>query len=75
MKLLLILAAVLMGVWFWRSSRAFKTGIKRNDPQSQQTPLEMVACCQCSVHVTKSEAIRGNKGFYCCNEHRQLAEH
>ena len=71
MKILLVLAAVLLGVWLWRSNRQ-----KSNPKQRPAAPktLDMVRCAQCAVHVPSMEAIEGKKGMYCCTEHRQRAE-
>ena len=74
MKLLLVLAVVLFGVWFWRSSRIVNQRPKKQEPRAMQGPLEMVGCALCSVHVSIADAIPGRNGFYCCLDHRQRAE-
>ena len=75
MKLLLVLAVVLFGVWFWRSSRGVvHQRPKKQEPRAMQAPLEMVGCALCSVHVSIADAIPGKNGFYCCLDHRQRAE-
>lgn len=74
MKLVLILAVVLFGVWLWRSNREPKVKVKRQRSQASQTPTEMVRCRHCSVHVALTESFKGKKGDYCCLDHRQLSE-
>ena len=74
MKLLLVIAVVLFGVWFWRSNRAANPKPERQKPQTGKAPLETVGCALCSVHISTADAVPGKKGFYCCPEHRQRAE-
>lgn len=75
MKLLLVLAAVLLGVWLWRSGRSGAT--PRTDqppPPPPAVPQDMVACALCGLHVPRSEAVAGRRGLYCCTDHQQRAE-
>jgi uncharacterized protein len=74
MKLLLVLAVVMFGIWLWRSNRAANSQSRQQEPQTMQVPLEMVACALCSVHVSTADAIQGIKGAYCCLDHRQRME-
>jgi uncharacterized protein len=75
MKLLLLVGALLVGVWLWRSGRG--NGSKKNVRQRPPPPAaqtEMVRCLHCSVHLPAAEAVPGRLGLYCNQEHRQLAE-
>ena len=74
MKLFLVIAVVLFGVWLWRSNRTANPKPARQEPQRKETPLETVGCALCSVHIPSADAVPGKKGFYCCPEHRQRAE-
>lgn len=74
MKLLLVLTVVVLGIWLWRSNRESSPKLKRRGSQATKTPVETVGCTLCSVHVPVSEAVQGEKGPYCCLEHRQRAE-
>lgn len=78
MKLLLVLAVVLLGVWLWRSGRGSPSSGGQAKPPSASTPpappQDMVACALCGLHVPRSEAVEGRQGRYCCSEHRQRAE-
>ena len=74
MRLLLVLAVVLFGIWLWRSNREAKAALKEEKPPPAQSPLDMVSCTLCSVHVAVDDAVQGRKGLYCCADHRQRAE-
>ena len=74
MRALLLLAAVLIVVWLWRSrSRAVKPDLgaaRAAEPQLQ----DIVRCHQCGLHLPASDALLGRQGSYCCAEHLQLSE-
>ena len=74
MKIILVLVAVLVGVWLFRSSRKASTRAAppRNNPSVAQ--LEMVRCLHCDLHLPKADAVTGKHGIYCSLEHRQRAE-
>lgn len=76
MKYLLVIILALVVLWLWRSNR-------RADQQEQPTrrsaatdmPVtEMVSCAVCAVHLPRSDALPGGKGFYCSDTHRRQAE-
>lgn len=78
MKVLIILLAILAGVWFWRSRRQ-KSLTERQRPTVEPPPADagtapMVACAVCGVHVPPTEVITGRLGSYCSVAHRQRAE-
>jgi uncharacterized protein len=75
MKYLLLLAVVLVVIWFVRSSRRGET--HRNQPggASPAQPQDMVQCSFCSVHLPRTDALAGPDGrLNCCAEHRVHAE-
>lgn len=73
MKALLILAAVLVGVWLWRNRRgADATG--QSAKGTQPVLQDMVRCRHCGMHIPGSEAIAGQQGSYCSAEHLRLSE-
>ena len=74
MRLLLVLAVVLFGIWLWRSNREAKAGLKEEKPKHAPPPLDMVGCTLCSVHIAVVDAVQGRNGPYCCADHRQRAE-
>ncbi|WP_413893051.1 PP0621 family protein [Candidatus Skiveiella danica] len=78
MKALIILLAILAGVWLWRSGRQKSLGGRANPPPeppaSGREAASMVACAVCGVHVPPSEAVAGRQGSYCSAAHRRQAE-
>lgn len=74
MKLLLILAVVLAGVWLWRSNRQSDPRLHREKTKVEPPPLDMVRCKLCSVHFPATDGVQGKKGWYCSADHRQRAE-
>jgi uncharacterized protein len=77
MKIVLVLIAVLVGVWLFRSSRRASrnpTKPERSSANPAVAQLEMVRCLHCDLHLPKSDAVTGRRGIYCSLEHRQSAE-
>ena len=79
MKIVLVLAVVLIGIWLFRLNRRSD----RQPPGGDSTrpadkpaamALDMVRCRQCDVHLPKADAIAGKQGVYCSLEHRSRAE-
>ena len=72
MKFLLIVCAVMAGVWWLKQPRQNQsTGTARQTPA---IPQAMVACAVCGLHVPQAEATAGRQGWYCGAEHRRRAE-
>lgn len=71
MKFLLLLVVALLVLWAWRSNRPVAPP-RKSKPDTQ--PQDMVSCAQCGLHFPKADAVAGDKGLYCCAEHRQRAE-
>lgn len=78
MKFVLVIAVVLVAVWIWRNNRREEhrdeAGTAARRPASPASPAPMVACGQCGMHLPQDEAVRGQRGVYCCHEHRRQAE-
>lgn len=75
MKLLILLLAVLGGVWLWKRGRRLEQSQKA--PPSRRPRLEvqpMLSCPVCGVHVPKTDAVVGQRGSYCSPAHRRQAE-
>jgi uncharacterized protein len=72
-KALLVLAALLFGVWLWRQ-RGESGGVSGARKPPEALPQDMLRCRHCGLHLPANEAIAGAQGSYCCNEHRRLAE-
>lgn len=71
MKVLLLLAVLLAGIWLWR-----QRGAAAKPPQPTKTPIQqdMLRCQQCGMHIPSNEAIEGQLGSYCCAEHLHQSE-
>jgi uncharacterized protein len=77
MKYLLVLAIVLVLIWYWRNSRRGE-GSRENPSSSASSsaapsagqPQDMVQCPVCLVHLPRSDALPGPDGrLYCCAAH------
>ncbi len=78
MKALIILLAVLAGVWLWRQGRRKDLAERRRPDEGQPAapaiPQKMVRCPVCGVHLPLGDAQVGRQGEYCSAAHRQQAE-
>lgn len=78
MKALIILLAVLVGVWLWRNGRRKDLAARaKSDPEPPSPPAipqAMVRCPVCGVHLPHADALVGRQGEYCSAAHRQQAE-
>ena len=74
MKLLLVLLAVLAGVWLWRSGRRNPPPQQRRGKPSGSAVQDMVRCETCGVHLPRADAVEGRRGCYCSAAHRAQAE-
>jgi len=73
MRGLLLLAAVLVVVWLWKS-RASPVKSDRAGRAVEPQLQDMVRCQQCGLHLPAADAIAGRQGSYCCAEHLHLSE-
>ena len=71
MKLLIVLLAVLLGVWLWRSRRVQNQRPTKAPPKILQN---MVPCQVCGVLLPQNEALTTAHGVYCSSAHRNQAE-
>jgi uncharacterized protein len=55
-------------------SDAFSRFSARRKSRSLEGDEPLVACARCGIHVPSSRTVRGESGFYCSTECRQLAE-
>ena len=77
MKYLIVLAVVLVGIWFWRNNRRAELRDKpaaRPRAPGLPEPTEIVACSVCEVHLPRTDALIGGQGVYCSDAHRRQAE-
>ena len=86
MKLALILVAVLVAIWLFKSGRRIDPPDDKGrkptpghrpggaDGKAPDLALEMVRCQHCDLHLPKAESIAGQRGVYCSEAHRKQAE-
>lgn len=77
MKYLLVLLAVVLVAWQWRSTRRQRQLLDRNPPTTTATTsatVEMVECKHCGIHLAAAESVPGQRGSYCSEAHRDSAE-
>ena len=73
MKALIVLLAVLAGVWLWRRGQRIEAP-RRPTPPGGALPV-MLRCARCGTHVPASDAVTGAGGLpYCCAAHRRESE-
>jgi uncharacterized protein len=70
MRLWLLLGLVAAGLWWLRQ----RPPVVKPPQRRVAPPQEMVACRHCAMHLPATEAVTGQLGAYCCEQHRQLAE-
>ncbi|MFT3779503.1 MAG: PP0621 family protein [Ottowia sp.] len=71
MKLLVLLLAVLAGVWLWQRGRRARGQARQGGAAAT---LAMVRCARCGTHVPGNEVVAGRQGSYCCAAHRRESE-
>ena len=78
MKYLLVMALVLGVFWMWRHNRHVEKKEERDKAKHQAavqklSPVDIVACAVCGVHLPKSEALRSADSYFCGDAHRRQA--
>lgn len=72
MKLLVLLLAILAGVWLWRRGQRIEPPVSGRPRQRRLQ--HMVRCPVCGTHVPAEDAVTGQRGSYCSGQHRRDAE-
>lgn len=75
MKYLIILGLIFLVAWQWRNAREKQIKTRSKRDATAQSPVDMVACAHCGVHLPAQDAIQGKVGLYCDAHHRAAAEH
>ena len=72
MKIVVFVIAVVVLLWLLRGT----TARRRPDPGAgpQRSPLQMIACAYCGVHLPRDEALPGRGGVFCGDAHRAAFE-
>jgi uncharacterized protein len=73
-RLILLLAAALLGIWAWRSARGDAPAPRAKGPPPAPPVQDMARCAHCGVHFPRTEGVPGRQGLYCGPEHLRLAE-
>ncbi len=73
MKFLLVLLVVAVGFFVWRAGRRDKTEERVQPPPQTKAVQDMVACAHCGLHLPRPEALAGQRGAYCSDDHLQRA--
>jgi len=72
MKYLLVLAVVLLGIYFWRQARREEMQAKPPPRKAVPPPQAMVRCAHCGTHLPVADAVSGAGGaLYCSDAHRK----
>jgi uncharacterized protein len=65
-RLLFWIALIAAAYWFWRK---FKSPEAPRRDNSLDSPLKMVRCAQCGVHLPKDRALPRGGNWYCSQAH------
>lgn len=69
MKYLIVILVIVVAAWMLTRSR--RTGRSAAEKGSAgATPLAMVQCKYCGVHLPRAEVVVGDHGTFCSEEHR-----
>ncbi len=75
MKYLVLFLVIFLVAWKWRSSRLTDQSVaQRQRERAAAEPTAIVECTHCAVHIPAKDATQGQRGVYCCEAHRKLAE-
>ncbi|NBA96430.1 PP0621 family protein [Pseudomonas sp. R5(2019)] len=65
-RLLFWIAVIAAAIWLWRK---FKSAPVAKPDKSLDSPLKMVRCAHCGLHVPDTQAIRTGSLWYCSQKH------
>ena len=74
MKLLIVVLAVALGTWLWRSRRPPPKAAPPRKAAGRKAVAEMTRCAVCGLHLPLADAERSAQGIYCSVEHRRQIE-
>ena len=72
MKYLLLIALFFVVLWALRKAQSSRSGVQA--PPASRVPEQMVKCAHCGVNQPVSESILTQGHYYCCEDHRHVAE-
>ncbi|MGY2297821.1 hypothetical protein HX813_06025 [Pseudomonas yamanorum] len=65
-RLLFWIAVIAAAVWFWRK---FKSPAAKQQRPSEQSPIQMVRCAHCGLHLPQDRALSQRQEWYCTQAH------
>ena len=72
-KYLLVALVLLVAVSLWRHKHQRRVPpTTRRTPPSSSTPMAMVRCAHCGVHLPQADAVQQHHHHYCCAAHCAL---
>ncbi|KQP14172.1 PP0621 family protein [Pseudorhodoferax sp. Leaf267] len=74
MKLLIVILAIAVGIWLWRSRRPPPQAAPPRKRPAGKAVAEMTRCAVCGLHLPLADAERSARGTYCSVEHRRQIE-
>lgn len=69
MKYLIVILVVVVAAWMLTRSRRSGRSAARTEAGGA-SPLAMVQCNHCGVHLPRAEAVVSDHGTFCSEEHR-----
>ena len=69
MKYLIVILVVVVAAWMLTRSRRTGPSAARAAADGE-APLAMVQCNHCGLHLPRAEAVVGDHGTFCSEEHR-----
>jgi uncharacterized protein len=72
-KYLLVFLVIFVVAWRWRAARLTDQSTAQRE-RAALKPTEILQCAHCAVHIPAKEATQGQRGAYCSEAHRALAE-
>lgn len=69
------LIVIALAVWLLlKLVKRLFSGDSQPEQKKREKIASMVKCAWCELHVPEGEAIKGNKGYYCSEAHKEQAE-
>lgn len=72
-KFIILVVLIFAALAFWRQLKAWQS--KAPSPPPAGSPLLMVRCAKCDLHLPQNQAVSDGSKWYCCQAHRDEAPH
>jgi uncharacterized protein len=70
MKYLIVILVVVAAAWLLLRRRTPERRARRDASQPGTSPLAMVQCVHCGVHLPRGDAVEDRLGVFCSEAHR-----